>query len=81
MKGDCTFKWVEICFGLRTTEPMDQTKIIRVRFAKHVVILKPLSLRWGGGGGLSLNRHVACYTAGKFEDPRIREEALWQNNR
>lgn len=32
-------------------------------------------------GGLPLNRHVACYTARKFEDLRIKEEALWQNNR
>jgi hypothetical protein len=45
--------WAEIRFGLRTAEPVDQTQIIRVRFVKNVVILKPLSLLWGARGLLN----------------------------
>ena len=32
-------KWVQIRFGLRTADPVDQTQIIRVRFMMNVVIL------------------------------------------
>ena len=47
MKRACTFEWIQIHFGFRTAERMDQTQIIRVRFEMNVMILKPLSLFWG----------------------------------
>jgi hypothetical protein len=47
MKRAYRFKWVQIRFGLRTAEPMDQNHLIRLRFMMNVAILKPQSLLWG----------------------------------